>query len=108
MEESINGEPTILVDHDLATVWTPYWFRLNGELSHVGTNSFGLLKVYYDKDGKENKENHERWEWKIVASHDTGRSPTDAEVSRSYQTYQQEAYMFFKRQRLDNEYEKSR
>jgi hypothetical protein len=81
MEEGIDGEPIVLLDHDLATVWTPYWFRTDGNLSHVGTNSFGLLKVYYDKDGNESKKDHERWEWKIVVLHDTGRLPSDAEVS---------------------------
>jgi hypothetical protein len=84
MEEEIDGAPTVLLDHDLATVWTPYWFRNNGALTHVGTNSFGLLKVYYDKDGKENRTNYEQWEWKIVVLHDTGRLPTDAEVSSDH------------------------
>jgi hypothetical protein len=84
MEEEIDGDPTVLIDHDLATVWTPYWFRTDGKLTHVGTNSFGLLKVYYDKDGKETRKDYDRWEWKIVVLHDTGRLPTDAEVSRNY------------------------
>lgn len=82
MEEEIDGEPTVLLDHDLATVWTPYWFRTDGVLSHVGTNSFGLLKVYYNKDGEESKKDYVRWEWKIVVIHDAGRLPTDAEVSK--------------------------
>jgi hypothetical protein len=84
MEEAIDGDPTVLIDHDIATIWTPYWFRINGELSHVGVNSFGLLKVYFDQDGKENRTDYERWEWKIVVLHDTGRPPTDLEVSKGH------------------------
>lgn len=34
--------------HNLATVWTPFMFYLNGKLSHCGVNSFQLTK----KDGK--------------------------------------------------------
>ena len=33
---------------DLATVWTPYDFYLNGEFSHCGRNSFSLIR---DDDG---------------------------------------------------------
>ena len=33
----------IKVDGNLASVWTPYEFYLNGEFSHCGTNSFQLF-----------------------------------------------------------------
>jgi hypothetical protein len=105
MEEGIDGQPTVLLDNDLATVWTPYWFRVGGKLTHVGTNSFGLLKVYYDKDGKESKAAYELWKWKIVVLHDTGREPTDVEVSRrDLFRYRREAHKHNQRRRLDNEY----
>lgn len=33
------------IDADLATVWTPYRFYINGQLSHCGANAFTLVKV---------------------------------------------------------------
>lgn len=38
-------DPTILVDGDIATVWTPYEFFLDGEFSHAGTDVFVLLRT---------------------------------------------------------------
>ena len=34
---------TIKVDGNLASVWTPYEFYLNGKFSHCGANSFQLF-----------------------------------------------------------------
>lgn len=50
---------TIQVDGDLAHVWTPYEFWINGNFSHRGANSFELLK----EDGI----------WKIIYLVDTRR-----------------------------------
>lgn len=82
--EEIDGDATVLVDHDLAMVWTPFWFRTNGELSHVGTNCFHLLKVY--QDGQETTENG-KWEWKVVMACDTARAPTDEDRKRLDEEY---------------------
>ena len=49
----------INTDGNLANVWTPYEFYLNGELSHCGVNNFQLVKT----------EN----EWKIISIVDTRR-----------------------------------
>lgn len=57
-EETIKSY-SIQIDGPMAHVWTPYAFRLNGEFSHCGTNSFQLFKA--DKD------------WKIIYIIDTGR-----------------------------------
>lgn len=48
-------------DGNMAHVWTPYEFYINGKLSHKGVNSFSLFK---DKDG-----------WKILYCVDTRRRP---------------------------------
>jgi len=40
----------IKIDGNLASVWTPYEFYLNGNFSHCGANSFQLFK------------NNEKWE----------------------------------------------
>jgi hypothetical protein len=36
--------PKVEVDGDVAMVWTPYDFHLNGEFSHCGTDIFTMLK----------------------------------------------------------------
>jgi len=36
---------SILVDGDLASVWTPYSFYFNGQFSHCGVNSFQLVRI---------------------------------------------------------------
>jgi hypothetical protein len=38
-------DPVVLVHPPLAHVWTPYEFRIDGELSHCGIDSFQLLLV---------------------------------------------------------------
>jgi hypothetical protein len=35
---------TILVDDNLASVWTPYQFYYDGKFSHCGVNSFQLVR----------------------------------------------------------------
>jgi hypothetical protein len=35
----------ILVEQQLASVWTPYTFYINNQVSHCGTNSFQLVKT---------------------------------------------------------------
>lgn len=37
-------DPEVKVDGDVAMVWTPYDFFLNGEFSHCGTDAFTFLK----------------------------------------------------------------
>ena len=50
---------TVLVDGDLASVWTPYQFYFDGKFRHCGANSFQLVRI--------NKE------WKIQYLVDTRR-----------------------------------
>ena len=49
----------IKTDGEMAHVWTPYTFFVNGKLSHCGVNSFQLFK--------------ENGEWKIISIVDTRR-----------------------------------
>ncbi len=35
----------VKIDANLASVWTPYRFLLNGKLSHCGANSFQLVRL---------------------------------------------------------------
>ena len=74
LEEGLDGAPTVLIDHDLAMVWTPYWFTNAGKLTHVGTNCFTLLKAVWEEGGKD--------EWKICGLTDTGRAPTEEDRRR--------------------------
>lgn len=82
--EEIDGDATVLVDHDLAVVWTPFWFRVKGEITHVGTNCFSLLKMYEDA---EESGGNGKWEWKIMMICDTARTPTDEERNRLDKEY---------------------
>ena len=59
IEERI-AEPQVRVDDDLAVVWAPYTFLLNGKPHHCGTDVFNLVRV----DGV----------WKIAAIADNSRS----------------------------------
>lgn len=68
-------EVVVHVDHDIAMVWTPYWFKNNGALTHVGSNCFTLAK-HSSKDASED------WEWKIVGMTDTGRFPSEQDKER--------------------------
>ncbi|MCA0381360.1 MAG: nuclear transport factor 2 family protein [Bacteroidetes bacterium] len=49
----------IHIDGNMATVWTPYQFYFNGQISHCGVNSFQLVKL--------------NGEWKIQYIIDTRR-----------------------------------
>lgn len=49
----------VQIDDNLASVWTPYEFYLNGKFSHCGVNNFQLFKT---EEG-----------WKIVSILDTRR-----------------------------------
>ena len=59
IEERIT-DPQVRVDEDLAVVWAPYTFLLNGKAHHCGTDVFNLVRV----DGQ----------WKIAAIADNSRS----------------------------------
>ena len=41
-------DPLVRVDNDLAVVWAPFEFRINGKLDHCGTDLFSLVH----NDGK--------------------------------------------------------
>lgn len=43
-EERIHA-PVVHVDRDLAVVWAPYEFLLDGKVDHCGTDAFSLAKV---------------------------------------------------------------
>jgi len=47
----------VQVDGNMASVWAPYTFYLNGEISHCGINS---IKLLHDADG-----------WKVTQLSDT-------------------------------------
>ena len=50
---------TLMVDKDMAVVWTPYHFYLNETFSHCGVNVFTMIKIKGD--------------WKIMSITDTRR-----------------------------------
>jgi hypothetical protein len=58
IEERIH-DPLVRVDNDLAVVWAPFDFLVDGKVDHCGTDLFDLVKV----DGV----------WKIASVADTGR-----------------------------------
>ena len=58
IEERIH-DPLVRVDNDLAVVWAPFDFLVDGKVDHCGTDLFNLVKV----DGK----------WLIASVADTGR-----------------------------------
>jgi hypothetical protein len=41
-------DPLVRIDHDLAVVWAPFEFRIDGKLDHCGTDLFSLVHT----DGK--------------------------------------------------------
>lgn len=43
-EEKITFQ-SISIESNLASVWTPYTFYINDQISHCGTNSFQLVKL---------------------------------------------------------------
>ena len=58
IEERIHN-PLVRVDHDLAVVWAPFEFLIDGKVDHCGTDLFNLIRI----DGK----------WLIASITDTGR-----------------------------------
>ena len=58
IEERIHN-PLIRIDRDLAVVWAPFEFLVDGRVDHCGTDLFNLVRV----DGK----------WLIASVADTGR-----------------------------------
>jgi hypothetical protein len=52
-------DPLVRIDHDLAVVWAPFEFLVDGKVDHCGTDLFNLIRV----DGK----------WLIASVADTGR-----------------------------------
>lgn len=44
IEERIH-DPLIRVDNDLAVVWAPFEFLVNGKVDHCGTDLFNLVRV---------------------------------------------------------------
>jgi Putative lumazine-binding len=57
-EEKIH-DPLIRIDNDLAVVWAPFDYYIDGKVDHCGTDLFNLVR----KDGK----------WLIASVADTGR-----------------------------------
>jgi hypothetical protein len=58
IEERIH-DPLIRIDNDLAVVWAPFEFLVDGKVDHCGTDLFNLVR----KDGR----------WWIASVADTGR-----------------------------------
>jgi Putative lumazine-binding len=58
IEERIHN-PILQIDHDLAMVWAPFEFLVDGKVDHCGTDLFNLVRI----DG----------EWLIASIADTGR-----------------------------------
>ena len=52
-------DPLIRIDNDLAVVWAPFEFLIDGKIDHCGTDLFNLVR----SDGK----------WLIASVADTGR-----------------------------------
>jgi Putative lumazine-binding len=59
IEERIH-DPLIRIDNDLAVVWAPFEFLVDGKVDHCGTDLFNMVR----KDGK----------WLIASVADTGRT----------------------------------
>ena len=63
IEERIH-DPMIKIDNDLAVVWAPFDFLVDGKVDHCGTDLFNLVKA----GGK----------WSIAGVADTGRKDCPA------------------------------
>ena len=57
-------DPLVRIDNDLAVVWAPFDFLVDGKVDHCGTDLFNLVRV----DGK----------WLIASVADTGRKDCPA------------------------------
>ena len=53
-------DPLVRIDHDLAVVWAPFEFLVDGKVDHCGTDLFTVVRT----DGK----------WVIASVADTGRT----------------------------------
>jgi hypothetical protein len=71
IEERIR-DPLVRIDNDLAMVWAPFDFLVDGRVDHCGTDLFNLVRV----DQK----------WMIASVADTGRKNCSAEASVSPQS----------------------
>jgi Putative lumazine-binding len=63
IEERIHN-PLVRIDRDLAVVWAPFDFLVDGKINHCGTDLFNLVRV----DGK----------WMIASVADTGTKTCSA------------------------------
>ena len=63
IEERIH-DPLVRIDNDLAVVWAPFDFLVDGKVDHCGTDLFNLVRA----DGK----------WLIASVADTGRKDCSA------------------------------
>lgn len=63
IEERIH-DPLVRIDHDLAVVWAPFEFLVDGKVDHCGTDLFNVVQT----DGK----------WLIANVADTGRKDCPA------------------------------
>src|SRR3974390_1525564 len=63
IEERIHN-PLVRIDNDLAVVWAPFDFLVDGKVDHCGTDLFNLVRV----DGK----------WTIASVADTGTKTCSA------------------------------
>ena len=63
IEERIH-DPLVRIDNDLAVVWAPFEFLVDGKVDHCGTDLFNLVRA----DGK----------WLIASVADTGRKECGA------------------------------
>ncbi len=68
IEERIH-DPLVRIDHDLAVVWAPFEFLVDGKVDHCGTDLFNLVRT----DG----------EWRIASIADTGRKDCPATPTKS-------------------------
>jgi len=57
-------DPLVRIDNDLAVVWAPFEFLVDGKVDHCGTDLFNLVRT----DGK----------WLIASIADTGRKDCSA------------------------------
>ncbi|HEX4606148.1 MAG TPA: nuclear transport factor 2 family protein [Candidatus Angelobacter sp.] len=57
-------DPVIRIDNDLAVVWAPFEFLVDGKVDHCGTDLFNLVRA----DGK----------WLVASIADTGRKDCSA------------------------------
>jgi hypothetical protein len=63
IEERIHN-PLIKIDNDLAVVWAPFDFYVDGKVSHCGTDLFNMVR--------------QEGEWRIASVADTSRNTCSA------------------------------